>query len=222
MAGERSFAERIAIGVACGLLAGVLAYALRPRAKAPSSSPSNVLSTLWGRFELSQDGSQLTVRSRDGMLVRSVGIQVVVDGAPRPPGLSREDLQVGADSLRAAVHVPLGDSVLEAELQVRADADADALVMTVRSTSRTSGPHTLALRAELQSEGQPVFVPGVGSLADRANVSGVSLLVDAEPHPLGILSSATPISIEATPEDAVLPVQPMHLAVTSATASDEG
>jgi hypothetical protein len=222
MARERSFAERIAIGVACGLLAGGLAYALRPRAKAPSLSASSALATLWGRFELSPDGSQLTVRSRDGLLVRTLGIQVVVDGTPRPPGLSREDLVVGADSLRAAVHVPLGDSVLEAELRVRADAEVGALVMTLHSTARTSGHHTLALKAELQSEGQPVFVPGVGSLADRANVSGSSLLVDAEPHPLGILSSAGPISIEATPEDAVLPVQPMHLSVTSAPDSDEG
>ena len=32
--------------------------------------------------------------------------------------------------------------------------------------------HTVALRAELSSEGQVVFVSGVGQIADRATVSG--------------------------------------------------
>ncbi len=220
MARERSFAERIAIGVACGLLAFALAHFLRPRAKSPSSSKSTVLATLWGRFELSPDGSQLSVRSRDGLLFRTIGLQVVVDGTPRPAGLSPGELHADVDSLRAALHLPLADSVLDAELEVRADRDLDALVVSLRRPGGAGDHHTLALRADVQSEGQPVFVPGVGPLADRANVSGLSLLVDAEPHPLGILSSTTPISIEATPEDAVLPIQPMHLSVTSAPPAD--
>src|SRR5580692_6895199 len=221
MARERSFAERIAIGVACGLLAFALALFLRPRAKSPSSSKSTALATLWGRFELSPDGAQLSVRSRDGLLVRSIGLQVVVDGTPRPPGLSPGEVRADADSLRAAIHVPLADSVLEAELLVVADRDLDALVMRLHPLGAAGGHHTLALKADVESEGQPVFVPGAGSLADRANVSGLSLLIDADPHPLGILSGTTPISIEATPEDAVLPVQPMHISVTSAPPADE-
>jgi hypothetical protein len=220
MVRERSFAERIAIGVAAGLLACALAYAWRPHPKMPRRPKASVLATLWGRFELSPDGSQLGVRSRDGLLSRSIGLEVVVDGAPRPPGVSVNDLRSDPGSLRATLHVPSGDSILEVELEVRADPDLDALVVALRWPSGASGQHTLALKAEVQSEGQPVFVAGVGPLADRANVSGLSLIVDAEPHPLGVLSSTTPISVEATPEDAVLPVLPMHLSITSAPAVD--
>jgi len=73
----------------------------------------------------------------------------------------------------------------------------------------------VALRAELASEGQVVFVPGVGQLADRATVSGGALLVGTEPHPIAIMSAAGPLTVDATPEEAVLPVQPMHLVATS-------
>jgi hypothetical protein len=222
MARERSFVERIALGVVCGVVAFFLAFALRPRPKASSSSKSNVLSTLWGRFELSPDGSELIVRSRDGLLGRTIGIQVVVDGTPRPLNLSREDVRSDADSLHATIHAPSGDSALEGELELRADPRLDALVMTLAPPPGVPDRHTLALKADVESEGQPVFVAGVGSLADRANVSGLSLLVDAEPHPLGILSTSSPIAIEATPQDAVLPVQPMHLSVTSAPSANGG
>src|SRR5580704_6357043 len=144
MARERSFAERIAVGVICGLLAFALAYALRPRPRVPSSRTA-VLATLWGRFDLSADGAQLTVRSRDGLLARSIGLQVVVDGTPRPPGLSYDEVRSDGDSLRAAIHIPSGDSVLQGELELRADHDLDALVMTFRLLAGAGGHHTLAL-----------------------------------------------------------------------------
>jgi hypothetical protein len=222
MARERSFVERLAIGVFCGLIAFALAYVLRPRAKAPSVSKGTELATLWGRFELSPDGSQLTVRSRDGLLSRTVTLQVVVDGASRPPGLAYDQSRADADSLRAAVRLPSGDSILEAELEARSDHDADALVLSLRLLGPAAGHHNLALQADLDSEGQPVFVPGVGPIADRANVAPMSLLIDAEPHPFAIVSSGGPMAIEATPQDAVLPILPMHLSVTSAPEGADG
>src|SRR5271165_1289454 len=109
MGRERSFGERIAIGIAGGLVACALAYFWRPRPKASPPSKSGALVTLWGRFELSPDGSQLTVRSRDGRLNRSLGLQLVVDDAPHPLEIAPEDRSREADSLRAKIHVALGD-----------------------------------------------------------------------------------------------------------------
>jgi hypothetical protein len=219
MARERSFAERIAVGVAAGLFACALAYLWRAHARPSPSPTSRALVTLWGRFALSSDGSQLTVRSRDGSLSRVVGLQLVVDGDPRPLGLEREGLIGDRDSIRGRIRVPEGDGALEAELEVRADRALDALAITLRVPEGADGTHSLRLRTDLQSEGQVVFVSGVGPVSDRANVSGHALLVDAEPHPLGILSSTAPISIEAVPEDAVLPVLPMRVSVTSGPAT---
>jgi hypothetical protein len=220
MGRERSFGERIAVGIAGGLVACALVYFWRAHPKASPSSNSGALVTIWGRFELSPDGSQLTVRSRDGLLSRSVGLQFVVDDAPHPLEIAREDQSRDAGSLRAKIHVLPGDSTLQAELEVRVDRDRDALTLTLGLPPGADSGHSLRLKMDLQSEGQVVFVSGVGPVADRANVSGHALLVDAEPHPLGILSSTAPISIEATPEDAVLPVLPMHLSVTSGPAAD--
>src|SRR5579884_2173697 len=197
--GRRSLGELLAMGVIAGLVAFGLAYATRPRgkAKAPPRAPT-VLETRGAVFELHPGAAQLTVRSRDGAVSRDLDLSLVLDGTPHPLVLARDDVRPGLDSLRAAVPMPLGDGVVEAQLELRADPARDALTIDVTAPpSPEAAGHTVALRADVASEGQVVFVSGVGQLADRATVTGGALLVDAEPHPIALTTGLGPLGVEA-------------------------
>ncbi len=207
------------MGIIAGLVAFGLTYALRPRAseRAPARAPT-VLRTRSATFELHPGAAQLTVASRDGAVRRDLDLAIVVDGTAHPLVLSRDALRAGPDMLRAAVVLALGDETLQARLELRADVARDALAIQVTAPPGPAGvSHVLGLRAELGSEGEVVFVPGVGPIADRATVSGASLVVDADPHPVALMSPSGPIEIDATAQEALAPVQPMHL-VASTTA----
>jgi hypothetical protein len=213
--GRKPLGELVAMGVIAGLVAFGLAFATRPRGapRAPARSP-NVLETRLATFELHPAAARLSARSRDGALHSDVDLAIVVDGSVRPLVLDRDELHVVEDGLRASVPLVLGDSTLDATLEVRVDAPHDAVELELSAPVGANG-HGVALRAELSSDGQVVFVSGVGPIADRATVSGGALLVDAEPHPLGLLSGDGPVSIEAMVEEALPPGEPMRVAVTS-------
>jgi hypothetical protein len=205
------------MGVIAGLVAFGLAFATRTRgpARAPVRSP-NTLETRGATFELHPAAARLSVRSRDGALSRDLDLALVVDGDTRPLALDRDELRITPDGLRASVPIAIEDTTLEATLELRADAARDALLvdLTADASPAVAG-HTIALRAELSSEGQVVFVPGVGQIADRATVTGGALLIDADPHPLGLLSSAGPVAVEAMLEEVVPPGEPMRVAATT-------
>jgi hypothetical protein len=226
MAGRRQpFAELLAMGVIAGLVAFGIAYSTRPggviRAPAPPRPP---LSTAGAIFELHPGASQLTVASRDGIVSRDIDLALTVDGASHPLALARGDVDAGADSLRATVRVPIGDATVDAELELRVDPEHDALslVLTAPPGPETAG-HEFALRAELSSEGQVVFVPGVGSIADRITVSGGALLVASEPHPIAIASAAGPVLVDALSEEEGTPTgEPMRVSAATLAHAPEG
>jgi hypothetical protein len=205
------------MGIIAGLVAFGLAFATRTRgpARAPVRSP-NTLETRAATFELHPAAARLSVRSRDGALSRDLDLALVVDGDTRPLALDRDELRITPDGLRASVPITIEDTTLEATLELRADVARDALLVDLRADgSPAVAGHTIALRAELSSEGQVVFVPGVGQIADRATVTGGALLVDADPHPLGLLSSTGPVAVEAMLEEVVLPGEPMRVSATT-------
>ncbi len=213
------------MGVIAGLVAFGLAYATRPgavtRTRAPPRPP---LSTPGAVFELHPAASQLTVRSRDGLVSRDIDLTLVVDGTARPLALARGDLHAEADAVRATVSVPIGDTTVDAELELRVDPPRDALtvVMTAPPSPETAG-HEFALRAELSSEGQVVFVPGIGPIADRATVSGGALFVASEPHPIAIASTAGPVLVDALAEEEGTPTgEPMRVSAASPARPPEG
>jgi len=205
------------MGVIAGLVAYGLAAATRPgAAKKTLARLPTLLETPGASFELHPGAGRVTMRSRDGSTSRDVDLALVVDGTLYPLALAREDLRAGPASLRASVPLPVDDEIVEAQIELRADAPRDALAIDV--TAPPDGVlegHSVALRADLSSDGQVVFVPGVGQIADRATVSGASLLVEAQPHPIALMSTEGPLSLEAVPEEEAVPVQPIHLSVTT-------
>jgi hypothetical protein len=184
MAGGRSVSDLVATGVIAGLVAFGLAYATHPHgaARAPSHA-ATILETRAAIFELHAAAGRVAVRSRDGALSRDLDLAFVVDGDVRSVSIARDDLRPGPDALRAVVPISLGDAMADATLELRVDPVRDALSMglIVHGGAEVAG-HSVALRAEMSSEGQVVFVPGVGQLADRATVDGESLVVDADPR----------------------------------------
>jgi hypothetical protein len=205
------------MGIIAGLVAFGLAYAARPRAalRAPTRT-GTVLETRTASFELHPGAARLTVRSRDGTVSRDIDLQVVVDGAARPLTLARDDLRSIPGALRANMVLSLGDASVDAALEFRADAPGDALTIGISARpSAALGTHAVALRAELPSEGRTLFASGIGQIADRATVSGGTLVVDLDPHPLGFVSSAGPMTIEAMTDDPNSQGEPTRVAATS-------
>ena len=216
MAGARSVARRFAVSVIAALTVGALVYALRPRAPSVPAR-ERVFETPGARFQFNPASGGLTLTSRDGANGFDVDLVLVVDGEPNSLTLSGADIHNGTDTLHASAHVVIGSATIDVGIECRANAAKDSLSLELSLASGATD-HSVALRAELATGGQVVFVSGVGQLADRAGVSGSALLVDSEPHPLGIIATAGPLTIDAVPEAATLPVQPMHLSVTSGVA----
>jgi hypothetical protein len=212
---QRSIGERLAMGVIAALVALGLAYATGPRAvKAPRLRTPTIFDTSAATFELHLGSAQITARSRDGAVSREIDLALLVDGVDHPLALAREDLHPGPVSLRATVPVPLDDSTVDVDLELRADIIHDALAIAL-DVPPAAGGHTFVLTAEMASDGEAVFVSGVGQIADRASVSGHIVIVDTDPHPIGILSTAGPIGVDAVPENTALPVEPIRLVVSS-------
>lgn len=222
----KSLGDLLAIGLIAGLVACSLGYAARPHGilRAPTRA-GTVLETRTATFELHPGAARLMVRSRDGTVARDLDLALVVDGATYPLTFGRDDLRTVAGGLRAAVAIPASDAPIDATIEFRADPAADVLsvVLSVRGGA-SAGAHAVALRAEMPSEGQVVFVSGVGQVADRATVTGGALVVDIEPHPLGVISSAGPIAVEAMLDEPNAQGEPTRVAATSpaGSSSDDG
>src|SRR4029077_5919693 len=127
-----------------------------------------VLQTRTAVFELHPGAARLSIRSRDGAVHRDVDLSLVVDGTAQSLALARDDLRSVAGALRAAGPVSMGDSSVDATLEFRADLSLDAVsVVLLGRPGLSTRAHTVALRAELPTEGQVVFASGIGQLEDR-------------------------------------------------------
>jgi hypothetical protein len=221
-AGSKPIGELLAVGVLAGLAAWGLAFAIRPNVsrRAPVRA-ANLLDARDALFELHPGAARLTVLSRDRALSRDLDLALVVDGASRPLVLGRDDLHASGDALRATFAVTFGEpgpdqNTVDATLELRADVERDALDVDLKTPAEADlTGHTLGLRVELSSDGQVVFASGIGTIADRAQVSAGSLLVDADPHPLAILSDRGPVNVEALIEEVQPPGEPMRVAVST-------
>jgi hypothetical protein len=207
------------MGVIAGLAAFGLAYATRPQgATRAHVRAATTLETRAAVFELHPTAGRVTVRSRDGALRRDIDLSIVIDAAAHPLTIARADLRPAPDALRAVVPLAIGpgDAPVEGTIELRADGARDALSIALAvAPSEAVGAHTVSLRAELPSDGQVVFVPGVGQLADRATVTGESLVVDADVHPLGLVSPAGPLTVDALIEDPATPADLMRVAAAT-------
>jgi hypothetical protein len=220
--GSKRVGELVAMGVIAGLGAWMLAYANRPHvARHASARAANLLDARDALFELHPGAARLTVMSRDRSLSRDLDLALVVDGVSRPLVLGRDDLHASGDAVRATFAVTFGEpgaggGTVDATLELRADVARDALGvdLTIPSDADLSG-HTLGLRVELSSDGQVVFASGIGTIADRAQVSAGALIVDADPHPLAIVGDHGPVNVEALIEEVQPPGEPMRIAVST-------
>ncbi len=212
------------MGVIAGLVAFGLAYSTRPTgvAKAPARVRPP-LATHGAVFEFHAGASQLAVRSRDGTGSRQIDLGILVDGQLYPIALARGNLRAESDAMRGTVTVPIGDATLDAEVELRVDPARDALtIQLTRPAGADTGNHEFALRAELSTDGHVVFVPGVGTVADRATVSGGALLVDDMPHPIALASNNGPVTVEAIAEEASPPGEPMRVSATTTPHPPDG
>ncbi|HEY8087871.1 MAG TPA: hypothetical protein VIF09_08500, partial [Polyangiaceae bacterium] len=223
--GRRSLGELVAMGVIAGLVAFGLALSTRPRgAPVLSRHSPDIVETRDAAFELHPGASRLDVRSRDGLVRRSLDLALLVDADPRPLALDPAALHSTPDGWHATVPVALADTTLEASLDIHADPPHDALVIDVLVPQEAAASgHAFGIRAELSSDGQVVFVPGVGPIADRVTVAGGALVVDAEPHPVAVASASGLVTVEALMEEVLAPGEPMHVAATiPAVSGPEG
>jgi hypothetical protein len=214
---RRSVGELLAMGVIAGLVAYGLAYATRPRgAPRPPSRVPTVLWTHGASFELHPGPGRLSIRTRDGGSSRDVDLSIVVDGVAQGMHFSRDAVRPGPNALRATVPVVIDDATAEVELEIVADEARDAVTIDIGSApGGPSESHAVALRADLSSDGQVVFVPGVGPLADRATLSAASVVVEGDTRPFAVTSPASALSIEAVAEEGPMALQPVHVTVTS-------
>jgi hypothetical protein len=225
MAGpRRPFTELLAMGAIAGLAAFGLAVATRPGATTTKTvaHARPPLSTRHAVFDLKPTTSQLSVASRDGAVSREIDLALVVDGTVRPLALSRGGLHPEPDLLRATTEIPIGDETVPAVLELRTDAAHDALTLQITAAPDQTAGHEFSLRAELASDQQVVFVPGVGPIADRATVSGGALVVDGEPHPVAIASTLGPVIVESIAEESLMPGEPTRVSASSPTRSADG
>ena len=179
LARRRSIVEVVALGIIAGLVAFAFTQGLAPRPAGRSSARSATeFETSTASYDLRFAAGQLVARSRDGLVSRDIDLAVVVDGAVTPLSFARDDVRVADGVLRARVRGVQGESELSTTLTMRIDAANGALALALESSAdEPKGDHSIALRAEIPSEGQAVFAPGLGSIADRASVTSPSLVV---------------------------------------------
>ena len=219
MAGNRrSVVKLVALGVFAGVAAYALTSAIRPPARRPLADSSATLRARTASFELHPDAPLVTVRSHDRAVGRDVSIALLVDGAPHPVILAQSPRRADPDTLVAAASAVIADVTVEFPIELRVDASHDTMAVTAGAPPAVDlAGHTFALQADMASDGQPIFVAGVGPVADRATVAGTSVTLDTVPHPIAIASAAGPISVDAMAGESQSPGEPTHVTVTSPT-----
>lgn len=229
--GGKPLGELLAMGLIAGLVALGLGLANRPHAiRRPPTRAANLLDARDALFELHPGAGRLEVQSRDRALSRDLDLALVVDGVSRPLVLGRDELRYSGDVMRATFAVTFGEpgngaSTVDVTLELHPDVARDALDIDLLAPPELQQQgHTLGLRVELSSDGQVVFASGIGQIADRAQVTAGALVVDADPHPIGIVSDRGPVGVEALIEEVQPPGTPMRVAITTPPTprSDDG
>jgi hypothetical protein len=189
------------MGALAGLIAFGIAYAMRHGGDGwgGRGGSGSKMASVVAEFSVHPGGDGFTVQSSDGTVRREVDLVLLVDDVPRPLALGRSEIQTGGGGWTGSFTIALGDRTVDASLAIAVDRVNGALALDLRvAGADLPEPHTFALRAEMPSEGQVVFVSGVGELADRGTVNGTALVVDADPHPIGVVSTQGALTVTTT------------------------
>ena len=191
------------MGIIAGLVAFGLAFATRPHgtARAPVRSATGLETRVAALRARTRRRPASACGAATGRSPASLTWPSSSTASRAPSCSTATSSRVTPEGLRATVPVQLGDTTLDT-IAASADVPHDALLVDLTAAPGGSAVgSSIAIRAETSSEGQVIFVSGVGQIADRATVSGGALLVDAEPHPIGVVSAAGPVSVEAMMEE---------------------
>ena len=215
---RRSVVKLVALGVLAGVAAYALTSAIRPSARRAPADSSATLRGHSASFELHPDAPLVTMRSHDRSVERDVSLALLVDGTPHPVVLAQSPRRADPDTLVATATAVIADVAVEFPVELRVDASHDTMAVTAGAPPAVPlAGHTFALQADVATDGQPIFVAGVGPVADRATVAGNSVTLDTMPHPIAIASAAGPISVDAMAGESQAPGEPIHVTVTSPT-----
>lgn len=164
-------------------------------------------------YALQSSLGRVTARTLDGLLTLPMELSLLVDGVPQPLPLSRLEPLASRYGLGASAVIEFGGMAVVAVVEFHLDTPTDALIVELSLPDTASlGTHTVALRLDLPSEGRVAFVSGIGEISDSAQVSGKILVIDGDPHPVGVVSASGPLGVQAHSEEEG---PPFHLAVSS-------
>ena len=207
------------MGVLAGLVAFGVSYATRNHGSgdglATPAGPGSKLETRGASFVIYPGASGFSVQSNDGASKRGADLSLVVDGVSRAIALGRDEIHVSEDgSLKAVFPIDLGGATTEAQLVFKIDRDNSALLVDLRiKGDAVAEPHSVSLRMEVApSSPQVVFVSGVGEVADSASVTGSMLVMDSEPHAVGVVSTHGALGVATFIDD---PGTPSEMRVTA-------
>ncbi|MDB4995053.1 MAG: hypothetical protein JWM74_2485, partial [Myxococcaceae bacterium] len=230
MGGDGAPARLVAVAALAGLLALGLA---RGAAHHASDKPASGLVRASGggrlvgqkaAFAVQPSIGRVTARALDGQATTAIDLTIVVDGTSRPLALGRLEPLPDDSGLATTVGIDFEDGQTTAEISFILDAANDVLRVGLKiADPATLGDHTVALAADLLSEGKVVFLSGTGELADTGDATGRVLVIDDEPHPFGIVSSRGALAVTARaverdddPAHQVAATRaPLHLTVAS-------
>jgi hypothetical protein len=220
--------------VAVAALAGLLALGLaRGATHHASDKPASGLVRASGggrlvgqhaAFAVQPSIGRVTARALDGQSTIPLDLTIVVDGTPRPLALGRLEPLPDDGGLATTVGIDFEDGQTTAQIAFVVDVANDVLHVRLKiADPATLGEHTVALAADVLSEGKVVFLSGTGEIADSAEVSGRVLVLEDDAHPFGIVSSRGALAVTARaverdddPAHALAATRPpLHLTVAS-------
>ena len=188
----------------------------------PPTRVSTVLTTRGVLFELHPGPGRLSIRPRQAGSSRDVDLSIVVDGVAQEVHIGRDAVRPQPDALRATIPIVVDEAPSSVELALRVDDARDVLEVEISGVpDPVRSSHAIALRAGLSSDGQVVFVPGRGPVADRVTLSALSVVIEGDSRPLAIASPGTAESIDVDAEVGPMTMQPVHVSATTPDLTEE-
>lgn len=203
------------------LVAGGIAYAVVSGARAPRVDARGArldvthVATKSAEASLDPHTGELTIVSDDRKR-RQIGLSVVVDKKTRALSFPRSALQRQGDSIVADIALDADGGELPVRLTLRPDRDTDSFEILLHVRTSIPGAHTLALRADLASEGG-AFLSGVGEIDEVAKSTG-GALVDGADRAVAVSSAQGEITAAVEAPAARATAKNMHYAVFSPEA----
>lgn len=199
--------ETVATAVLCGLIAFALGQGksfARRELPAPGLVGASGAGRLVGRgasFIVQPSLSRITARTHDASYSLPVVVRVSVDGQPRAIPLARLE-PLSAETVGDTFRMDLEDGSLDVTLSFRLDDADEALVCHLKTNNvALARKHALAIELELEGQTKPVFVSGVGEVADLGTVPGRAALVEDDVHPVGLVSTRGLVETHRRPAD---------------------